>query len=120
MPEEQLREIQSRSAAGESNSELAKEFNLSPTAIRFIAETTEGTRNEIAVKVVELRINKEGSKPIAWKKIREKLGLHNDHFHKVIRLSEGYREAVIERIKKLRAQDGGWEYNGKLSGVNGY
>lgn len=30
---EQVREIRSRSAAGESNSELAKEFNLSPTAI---------------------------------------------------------------------------------------
>ena len=117
--EEQLREIQSRSAAGESNSELAKEFNLSPTAIRFIAETTEGTRNEIAAKVVELRINEEGSRPIAWKKIREELGLHNDHFHKVIRLSEGYREAVIERIKKLRAQDGGWEYNGKFSVLTG-
>ena len=119
VPEEQFREIQSRSAAGESNSELAKEFDLSPTAIRFVAEKTEGTRNEIAVKVVELRINKEGSKPIAWKNIREKLGLHNDHFHKVIRLSEGYREAVIERIKKLRAQDGGWEYNGKLSVLTG-
>ena len=117
--EEQLREIRSRSAAGESNSELAKEFNLSPIAIRFVVETTEGVRNEIAVKVVELRINKEGSKPIAWKKIREKLDLHNDHFHKVIRLSAGYREAVIERIKKLRTQDGGWEYNGKLSVLTG-
>ena len=31
--EEQVREIRSRSAAGESNSELAKEFNLSSTAI---------------------------------------------------------------------------------------
>ena len=88
-------------------------------ADRFIAETTEGTRNEIAVKVVELRINKEGSRPIAWKKIREELGLHNDHFHHVIRHSEGYREAVIERIKKLRAQDGGWEYSGKLDVLTG-
>ncbi len=117
--EEQFREIRSRSEAGESNSELAKEFDLSLTAIKFIVETTEGTRNEIAVKVVELRINEEGSRPIAWKKIREELGLHNDHFHKVIRLSEGYREAVIERIKKLRAQDGGWEYSGKLEVLTG-
>ena len=117
--EEQLREIQSRSAAGESNSELAKEFNLSPPAIRFVAETTEGTRNEIAVKVVELRINKDGSRPIAWKKIREKFGLHNDHFHQVIRHSEGYRNAVIERIKSLKSADGGWEYNGKLSVLTG-
>ena len=117
--EEQLREIQSRSAAGESNSELAKEFNLSPPAIRFVAETTEGTRNEIAVKVVELRINKEGSRPIAWKKIREKLGLHNDHFHQVIRHSEGYLNAVIERIKSLKSAAGGWEYNGKFSVLTG-
>ena len=117
--EEQLREIQSRSAAGESNSELAKEFNLSPPAIRFVAETAEGTRNEIAVKVVELRINKEGSRPIAWKKIREKLGLHNDHFHQVIRHSEGYFNAVLERIKSLKSADGGWEYNGKLSVLTG-
>lgn len=119
VPEEQFREIQSRSAAGESNSELAKEFDLSSTAIRFVAETTEGTRNEIAVKVVELRINKEGLRPIAWKKIREKLGLHNDHFHQVIRHSEGYLNAVIERIKSLKFADGGWEYNGKLSVLTG-
>ena len=117
--EEQLREIQSRSAAGESNSELAKEFNLSPTAIRFIAETTEDTRNEIAVKVVELRINEDGSRPIAWKNIREELGLHNDHFHKVIRHSEGYRNAVIEQIKSLRSAEGGWQYSGKLSVLTG-
>ena len=117
--EEQLREIQSRSAAGESNSELAKEFNLSPIAIRFIAETTESTRNEIAVKVVELRINEDGSRPTAWKNIREELCLHNDHFHKVIRHSEGYRNAVIERIKSLKSAEGGWEYNGKFSVLTG-
>ena len=34
--EDQVREIRSRSAAGESNSELAKEFDLSPTAVRNI------------------------------------------------------------------------------------
>ena len=117
--EEQVREIQSRGAAGESNSELAKEFNLSSTAIRFVVETTEETRNEIAVKVVELRINKEGSRPIAWRKIREELDLHNDHFHDVIRHSEGYRNAVIERIKSLKSAEGGWEYNGKLSVLTG-
>ena len=117
--EERFREIRSRSAAGESNSELAKEFDLSSTAIRFIAETTEGTRNEIAVKVVELRINEEGSRPVAWKKIRNELGLHNDHFHQVIRPSEGYRTAVIERIKSLKSAEDGWEYNGKLSVLTG-
>ena len=117
--EERFREIRSRSEAGESISELAKEFDLSSTAIRFIADTTEDTRNEIAVKVVELRINEEGSRPIAWKKIREELGLHNDHFHQVIRRSEGYRNAVIGRIKSLKSAEGGWEYNSKLSVLTG-
>ena len=36
--EEQVREIRSRSAAGESNSELAKEFDLSPSAVRNIVQ----------------------------------------------------------------------------------
>ena len=36
--EEQVREIRSRSAAGESNSELAKEFDISPTAVRNIVQ----------------------------------------------------------------------------------
>ena len=94
-----------------------KEKKLS-IADRFRANTTEKDRNEIAARVVELRINEEGSKP-AWKKIRKELGLKEDEFHKVIRPSEGYREAVIERIKKLRAQDGGWEYSGKLEVLTG-
>ena len=94
-----------------------KEKKLS-IADRFRANTTEKDRNEIAARVVELRINEEGSKP-AWKKIRKELGLKEDEFHNVIRPSEGYREAVIERIKKLRAQDGGWEYSGKLEVLTG-
>lgn len=88
-------------------------------AERYVSETTEDSRNEMAVKVVELRINASGSKPLAWREIREKLDLKNDQFHKVIRLSEGYREAVIQRIKRLRAQDGGWEYSGKLEVLTG-
>ena len=71
------------------------------------------------MKVVQLRINATGSRPLAWRKIREKLGLGNDQFHKGIRLSEGYREAVIDRIKSLKAQEGGWEYSGKLEFLTG-
>ena len=82
-------------------------------------ELTEETRDELAVKVAELRINATGSKPLAWKRIREKLGLKNDEFHKVIRLSEGYRTAVIERIKSLKASEEGWEYSGKLEVLTG-
>ena len=88
-------------------------------AERYVAGTTEANRDEVARKVVELRINATGSKPLAWRKIRERLGIHNDHFHKVIRLSEGYRKAVIDRIKSLRAQDGGWEYSGNLERLTG-
>ena len=88
-------------------------------AERYTAETTEETRDELAVKVAELRINASGSKPLSWRRIREKLGLKNDQFHKVIRLSEGYRTAVINRIKSLKAQEGGWDYNGKLEVLTG-
>lgn len=86
---------------------------------RYVADTTEDERNEVAVKVAELRINASGSKGLAWKKIREELGLEYDQFHKVIRYSDGYREAVIARIKKLRSQEGGWEYSGKLDYLTG-
>ena len=88
-------------------------------AERYVAETTVEDRDGIAAKVVELRINATGSKPLAWKKIREKLGLQNAQFHEVIRHSEGYRKAVIQRIKSLKAQEGGWEYNGKLEVLTG-
>jgi chromosome segregation ATPase len=88
-------------------------------AERYIPETTETDRDSVAAKVVEMRINSSGSKPMSWRRIREKLGLKNDQFRKVIRLSERYRKAVIQRIKKLRAQDGGWEYSGKLDVLTG-
>ena len=88
-------------------------------AERYVAETTVEDRDGIAAKVVELRINATGSKPLAWKKILEKLGLQNAQFHEVIRHSEGYRKAVIQQIKSLKAQEGGWEYNEKLEVLTG-
>lgn len=88
-------------------------------AERYVRETTEAERNSLAVQIAEMRINATGSRPIAWKKIREQFGLKNDQFHKVIRLSKGYRDAVIARIKTLKAQDSGWEYNGKLGSLTG-
>ena len=86
---------------------------------RYVSDTTEEDRNDIAVKVVEMRINSSGSKGMSWRRIREKLGLKNDQFHKVIRPSDGYREAVVARIKSLKAQEGGWEYSGKLKVLTG-
>ena len=88
-------------------------------AERYAAETTEEERNELAVKVAELRINEEGTRPLAWRKIREELGLKEDEFHQVIRPSAGYREAVVNRIKSLKARDKGWEYSGKLDVLTG-
>ena len=88
-------------------------------AERYTAETTEETRDELAVKVAELRINASGSKPLSWCRIREKLGLKNDEFHSVIRVSAGYREAVINRIKSLKSSEEGWEYSGKIKVLTG-
>ena len=88
-------------------------------AERYAAETTEEECNELAVKIAELRINEEGTKPLAWRKIREELGLKNDEFHLVIRPSAGYREAVVNRIKSLKASKEGWEYSGKLEFLTG-
>ena len=84
----------------------------------YVFDTTEADRDEVAVKVVEMRINSSGSK-MSWRSIREKLGLKHDQFHKVIRHSAGYRKAVIDRIKSLKAQEGGWEYSGKLEVLTG-
>ena len=81
-------------------------------------DTTEDSLNEIVRKFVEMRIKASGPK-MSWKSIRKELGLQKDHFHKVIRPSKGYREAVIARIKFLKAQEGGWEYSGKLDVLTG-
>ena len=86
-------------------------------AERYAAETTEEERNELAVKVAELRINEEGTKGLAWRKIREELGLKNDEFHKVIRHEDHYKESCIQRIESF---EGGWEYGGKLEDLLGF
>ena len=88
-------------------------------ADRYVAETTEEDRDKLAVQIAALRINAMGSKPLAWKAIRAEFGLKNDQFHKVIRHSAGYRKAVIDRIKSLKAQEDGWEYSGKLDYLTG-
>ena len=96
----------------------AREPRLS-IADRYVTETTEEDRDKLAVQIAARRINAMGSKPLAWKAIRAEFGLKNDQFHKVIRHSAGYRKAVIDRIKSLKAQEGGWEYSGKLGYLTG-
>ena len=95
-----------------------------PTKLEeYKASTTVEERDDIAHQVAELRINAEGTKPRAWRSIREELGLRNEEFHKLIRKSEGWRIAVYERILDLQDQEGGWEYSGKLevlTGIDGF
>ena len=88
-------------------------------AERYTTSTTVEERDQLAVDIAEMRINAEGTKPIAWKKIREAFDLKLDEFHKVIRHSSGYRDAVLDRIEMLKGRPEGWSYNGKLSVLTG-
>ena len=54
---------------------------------------------------------------MSWRRIREKLGLKNDEFHKVIRLEDHFQESVVERIESF---EGGWQYSGKLNVLLGF
>lgn len=107
-----------------SSVSVRKEREKRPSiAERYEQETTVKERNSVAVQVAEQRINAEGSKPKAWRKIRESLGLKNDQFHKVVRKSDGWLEACVDRISQLEARAGGWEYSGKLdvlTGINNF
>ena len=89
----------------------------STAAEKFRAANTLEDRKEIGRQVAELRINSAGSKPMSWKKIREKLGLKNDEFHKGIRLEDHFRESVVERIESFEE---GWVYGGKLEVLLGF
>lgn len=117
-PEQSTEVVEKDSAGSQATKSKTREKKLS-IAERYTSETTEADRDAVAVKVATMRINATGSKPIAWSKIREKFGLKNDQFHKVIRLSEGYRKAVIDRIKQLKSRPEGWEYSGKLEVLTG-
>ena len=86
-------------------------------AEKFRAANTLEDHVEIGRKVAELRINASGSKPLAWKKIRKKLGLKNDEFHKGIRLEDHFKESVVERIESFK---GGWQYSGQLNVLLGF
>ena len=116
---EELKDTKEESRAPEESLTAAEEHLLTSVAKRYIAETTEEDRNGVARQVAELRINASGSRPLRWPSIREKLGLKNDEFHKVIRPSKGYRTAVIDRIKSLKGSGKGWEYSGKLEFLTG-
>lgn len=88
-------------------------------AEKYRANTSSDEMYEVAVKVAEIRINAEGTKPRSWKNVRGDLGLKLDEFHEVIRKSDMWVDVVLDRIESLKAQEGGWEYNGKLSVLTG-
>lgn len=114
---EQLRTVEAeRTGLGEHLKNLLNQPKILKTKQPKTSKTLED-RVEIGRKVAELRINAAGSKPLAWKKIREKLGLNNDEFHKVIRLEDHFKESVVERIESF---EDGWEYGGKLKVLLGF
>ena len=72
---------------------------------------------EIGRKVAELRINPEGAEGMAWRKIREQLGLTRNQFHKGIRSKHHFKESVVERIESFK---GGWECHVNLERLCGF
>ena len=103
-----------------STTSVRKQREKKPSvAERYVEETSDEERDKLAAQVAELRINPEGTRPRAWRSIREELGLKNEQFHKVIRLSDGWKQAVANRINALLEQEGGWTYSGKLDVLTG-
>ena len=120
---DQLKDVKVENAAYKKHIEKLEATNAEkakpkPTATeKFRAENTLEDRKEIGRKVAELRINSAGSKPMSWARIRAKLGLKNDEFHKVVRLEDHFRESIVERIESF---EDGWEYSGKLESLLGF
>ena len=120
---DQLKDVEVKNAAYKKRIEKLEATNAEKakpkptTTEKFRAGNTLEDRKEIGRKVAELRINSAGSKPMSWARIRAKLGLKNDEFHKVIRLEDHFQESVVERIESF---EDGWEYSGKLEVLLGF
>ena len=119
--ENRLKTVEVERAADQKGHRAAsKESTSKPKssiAEKFRAANTLEDRVEIGRKVAELRINASGSKGLAWRAIRERLGLKNDEFHKVVRLEDHFHESVVERIESFKD---GWEYSGELESLLGF
>ena len=114
------REVKSREKQAEALETIARRLFVSAQ------ETTQKTsqpklsfekRVEIGRKVAALRINAEGSSGVAWWKIREKLNIGNNEFHKWIRPEDHFKEAVVKRIESF---EGGWECHVDLERLCGF
>ena len=89
---------------------------------RALTESEKGETGEeqveIAKRVAELRLNPDASKKMSWKNIREEALLTIDEFHRNIRISDYYKEIMLERLGNLI--DEGWVYNGCLNILCGF
>lgn len=85
---------------------------------KFLENTTETERRELALQAADLRINFEGDKPLSWSKIRLELNLKNDEFHKVIRVSDYYHNAVESFLQKRISK--GWNWKGDVNMLAGF
>ena len=86
---------------------------------KFDESTSQEERVELAKKVAELRIDPDADRAMSWKSIREHedVCLKSDEFHKIIRLSDYYKEAVLNRLTTLIGT--GFIYNGNLDTLCG-
>ncbi|RKU12253.1 hypothetical protein C6503_17605 [Candidatus Poribacteria bacterium] len=96
----------------------SSEERLARTLTESEKEETEEERVEIAKRVAELRLNPDASRKMSWKNIREEVLLTNDEFHENIRISDYYKEVMLERLGNLI--DEGWVYNGCLNILCGF
>ena len=97
---------------------LSPEERLARALTESEKEETEEERVEIAKQVAELRLNPDASKKMSWKNIREEVLLTSDEFHKIIRISDYYKEVMLDRLGNLI--DEGWVYNGSLNILCGF
>ena len=107
-----------------SENKPRKKAERGPTKLeQYISDTPEEERDRMAIEVAIRRINSEGGRPRAWRSIRDELGLRNEEFHKVIRVSDGWIRAVVGRIAQLKLDNPDWNYSGKLdvlTGIDGF
>ena len=85
---------------------------------KFAESTTEEERVEIAKQVAKLRLDADATRAMSWKNIREEVLLTSDEFHKIIRISDYYKEVMLHRLGSLI--DEGWVYNGSLNILCGF
>ena len=84
---------------------------------KFLDDTTEDQRKDLAYKSADLRMTFEGKRPMSWASVRKELGLNNSEFHKVIRISDHYKRAIVNSIQNLL--ESGWFYENNLEGLAG-